>query len=174
MTTEPATTRHQDLLNDCVEFGHRLARLAVDRAEADTLAVDKAAAAYERVTRSMRHSIWLVRKLAEPVKTIDRIAARKRIIRSVEDAIGREAEDPDALHEELRTRLETPDLDDEIDTRPVADIITDIIHDLGLAAAFGTTPWKRRTPADLAELHALAAEPAVIRRPQSARIWIPP
>jgi hypothetical protein len=153
------TTPHQAVLNRFVDFGDRLVRLTVERAEAATFPVDKAAAAYDRVTRSVRKSIWLVRKLAEPAKSVDRIAARKQIIRTVEDAIQRHAEaDPsETLHEELLDRLDTSELEDEIGNRPVEDIIADILRDLGLAAIPGTQPWKRRTPADLTELHARAA-----------------
>ena len=156
--TVETTSRHQDVLNRFIDFGDRLVQLAVEQAEATTLPVEKAAASYDRVTRSVRKSIWLVRKLSEPPK--DRTAARKRIIRTVEDAIQCHAEPSDAesLQEELLDRLDAPDLDDDIDNRPVADIITDIIRDLGLAHIPGTHPWKRRTPPELAELNARAAQ----------------
>jgi hypothetical protein len=158
--TSDTGSHHSDVLNRFIDFGDRLVRLAVEQAEATTLPLDKAAAAYDRVTRSARKSIWLVRKLAEAPK--DRTTARKRIIRTVEDAIQCHADPSDAetLHEELLDRLDTLDLDDEIDDRPVADIIADITRDLGLAHIPGTHPWKRRTPTDLAELHARAAQPS--------------
>jgi hypothetical protein len=167
--TIDATTHQQAVLNDCVDLGHKLVRLVVAQAEANPTQALKAAPAYDRVTRSMRKSILLFRKLAEPVKTIDRTAARKRIIRTVEDAIQRETDTPEALHEELLDRLDTLDLEDEIGNRPVEDIIADIIHDLGLAASHGMTPWKRRTPADIAQLVARAAQPAAPTwRPKTA------
>ena len=191
MTAAPFTTPQpddrmsylQDKLTGFVDLGDRLLRLAVEKAEADKLPVEKAAAIYNGVTRSARKSAWLVRKLSEPVRTVNRLAARKRIIRVVEDTIQCHAEDPEdaeTLHEELMERLDTPDLEDEISDRPVADIITDIIRDLGLAHVPGTHPWKRRTPDDIAELCALAAQPSlpvqrqgviVPMQPQSPPQW---
>jgi hypothetical protein len=56
-------------------------------------------------------------------------------------------------------RLDGPDLDGFDLDRPVADLIADICRDLGLAAAPGTHPWKRRTPDDIAILCARAAAP---------------
>ena len=166
------TSRHQDVLNRFIDFGDRLVQLAIERAEAAELPVEKAAASYDRVTRSVRKSIWLVRKLA--AEPSERLAARKRIIRVVEDAIQCHADpfEADDLHEELRDRLDTPDLEHEIAARPVEDIITDITRDLGLAHIPGTHPWKRRTPADLSDLQNQAArhttKPAR-RNPEPAR-----
>jgi hypothetical protein len=163
LTTAPeaARTSHQrDALNAFVDLGHRLVRLAVDQSEAKTLPVEKAASIYDRVTRSVRRSIWLERHLAEPVNTIDRVAARKRIIRRVEDTIQRHAEDEEAetLHEELRERLDSLDLEDEIRGRKLEDIITDIVRDLGLVHVPGTHPWKRRTPQDIDDICIRAAQ----------------
>jgi hypothetical protein len=160
MSTAPEIadlTPHQAVLNRAIDFGDRLMRLTVEQAEAATLPVEKAAAAYDRVTRSIRKSIWLVGKLAAPAHT--RIAARKQIIRDVEDAIQRHAEpeDVETLHEELLDRMDTAELEADIATRPVEAIIADITRDLGLDATPFCHPWKRRTPADLAELHARAA-----------------
>ena len=56
----------------------------------------KAATAYDSITRSVRRSILVTRVLAEPLKTTKRVAARKQIIREVEDTIQREAEAEDA------------------------------------------------------------------------------
>src|SRR5438094_651039 len=80
------------------------------------------------------------------------------ILRDVEDAIHRAANGPAAerLAAELHDRLDAPDLDDDILHRPIADIVTEICRDLGLAAAYGATPWKRRTPRDLEALRARA------------------
>jgi hypothetical protein len=171
--TAETTSPQQDMLNDLAALGHRLARLVVEQAEALVIPAVKAATAFDRVTRSIRRCLWLASKVAEPIKTIDRIAARKQIIRKVEDTIQRHADHPDdaeSLHEELMDRLDTPDLEDEIRGRPLGDIIDDIIRDLGLAAAPGSHPWKRRTPDDLAELHARAAQPvpSIDRMPATA------
>ena len=154
------TSHHQDVLNDFVDIGHELARMVLDQAKAGTLPAVKATMEYDRLGRCVRLCIWLVRKLAEPMKTVDRIAARKQIIRTVEDSIQRHADpaDADTLHEELMDRLDTLDLEDEIAGRPIEEIIADICRDLGLATIPGSNPWKRRTPADIAILRARAAE----------------
>ena len=169
MTTTPATAeadriaRLQDALASLVDFGVRLTRVVVEQAEAATLPADKAAIAYDRVTRSARRSAWLATKLTEPAKA--RVAARKQIIRTVEDTIQREAADhheADDLREELMDRL---DWEDDTADRPTEAIIADIIHDLGLGTIRGIHPWQRRTPADLANLQARAQQP--IRHPQA-------
>jgi hypothetical protein len=170
MTTAPITTavapettsHHQDVLNAFVDMSHVLALLVVDEAKAKTLPAAKAAFAFDRLARTLRRCVWFVHKLAEPIKTIDRVAARKQIIREVEDNIQRQADDPDQaddLREELMDRLDSQDLEDDIAGRTVNQIITDIVRDLGLAHSPGNHPWKRRTPADLAELLALATQP---------------
>lgn len=135
----------------------------------DTLA--SLAAAFDRVARAVRRCIALSRSLAQPVPPTDptrrRTAARKRILREVEDRIARRDGDGDGfgdpgtgLTAELHDRLDAPDLDDDIASRPVAEVITEICRDLGLASSPGDHPWKRRTPADLAQLHARAAAPS--------------
>ena len=118
-----------------------------------------------RVARAVRRCVALARSLDEPVKPAQdparrRAAARRRIIREVEDAIHRAAHDGDraeSLQAELRDRLDAPDLDDDIAARPLAEIVTEIRRDLGLASLPGDNPWKRRTPADIAQLNARAA-----------------
>ncbi len=146
------------------------------------------AAAFDRIARAVRRSIALARSLADPVPpardpTQHRAAARKRILREVEDAIqrtapasgqtapshaapdGSDADAPgandsaEALTAELHDRLDAPDLDEDISRRPIAEIITEICRDLGLAALSGAHPWKRRTPNDLEQLRARAAAP---------------
>ena len=132
--------------------------------------------AFDRTARAVRRGILLARSLAIPVPpTRDpaqhRAAARRRIIREVEDTIQRTANDgrdgPETLQAELRDRLDAPDLDDDIGTRPTPDIITEICRDLGLAAPpGGARPWKRRTPQDIAQLCAIAAAaPSGTRQP---------
>ena len=133
------------------------------------------AAAFDRTARAVRRSILLARSLAKPVQPAQdparhRAAARRRIIREVEDAIQRPSDtaerlNAEALQAELRDRFDAPDLDDDISTRPVADIITELCRDLGLAALPGARPWKRRTPEDIRQLHARAAAPTPIRPP---------
>ena len=121
--------------------------------------------AFDRIARCVRRSIALAHALAEPSRQATRpaqhrTAARKRIIRAVEDVIHRKADASraEALGAELSERLDSPDLDDDLD-RPVADIIAEICRDLGLDDTPGVHPRKRRTPADVATLHARAAAP---------------
>jgi hypothetical protein len=134
--------------------------------------------ALERVSRTIRRSILLAMKVAEPVAAPDsaaqvqkRVAARKQIIREVEDTMertGREQEGS-ALHAELLERLDSPDLDDAIDTRPLPEIIDEMRHDLGLIGGPDSHYWKRRTPEDIAVLNARAAAPRGTARMVPAR-----
>ncbi len=71
----------------------------------------------------------------------------------------------DSLRAELRDRMDAPDLEDDITTRTVANIITEICRDLGLDALPGTHPWTRRTPDDIRQLCARAAAPSVPHPP---------
>ncbi len=126
------------------------------------------AAAFDQIARAVRRNILLARSLDRPAPPAPdpaqlRTAARKRILRETEDTIQR-AHNPDSdiaesLQAELRDRLDAPDLEDDLATRPIPDIITEIRRDLGLDAHPGTRPFKRRTPADLQTLHARAAAP---------------
>ena len=123
------------------------------------------AAAFDRIARAIRRSITLARHLNDPIKPAPdpahhRAAARAQVIRTVEDRIHRAAHEGDraeSLTAELRDRLDGPDLDDDLATRPTPDIIAEICRDLGLAALPGTDPWKRRTPADIRMLCTRAA-----------------
>ena len=190
-----ATQRDEDaqyyrqVLHELVEIGARLAR-AIDRqaAAAPGAAPEPAPAqapqpdptiAFDRIARTLRRTIALARKLSDPAQpgpteraAADaqqrRRAARKQIIREVEDTIHREAHGPEAqeraesLHAELYERLDTLDLDDDLDTLPIADIVAAIRRDLGIAAHInsrGISPWKRRTPRDVRDLCARAAGP---------------
>ncbi len=119
--------------------------------------------AYERITRSMRRTILLAQRLDEPTRkpsSRQRIDARKRIIRDVEDVIQRKApeDQQEPLHAELLERLDRPELDDEIADRSITEIVTDICRDFGIAALPGSHPWKRRIPHDIAILNARAAQ----------------
>jgi hypothetical protein len=167
------TQDYRAALHDLIGMGMDLARLVhrqvKSQAEAtpDTAPDPELIIAFERISRAVRRSILLSRKLAEPIApaaehaTQHRTAARRRIIRQVEDTIqcfGDAAEAP-SLHADLRDRLDGPELDDDIDNRPVADIIADICRDFGLAALPGTHPWQRRTAENVATLCARAAAP---------------
>ena len=172
------------VLQDLITMGADLARLVHHQATAHAQPPAPPApavspeplisltAAFDRIARAIRRSITLARTLADPIQPAPdlaqpRAAARRRILREVEDAIQRTANDaapPDAgrtadLTAELHDRLDAPDLDDDLATRPIPDIITEICRDLGLAARPGPPPWKRRTPADIQRLCARAATP---------------
>ena len=137
------------------------------------------AAAFDQVARAVRRCILLAQALDKPAQPArdparERAAARKRILREVEDLIQRPHHDTErdcdgpgaeALRVELHERLDAPDLDDDIASRPVADIIKDIRRDLGLGALPGTRPFQRRTPADVAQLCTRAAAPSAAHRP---------
>ncbi len=200
--TEPShhaadTQYYRHVLHELIDMGAGLARLLHQQATAPAQATPQdpapqpaptpapdalvsIAAAFDRIARAVRRSIALARSLADPVPPArdpaqHRAAARKRILREVEDAIQRTASSADdaasdgadaddasaeAMTAELHDRLDAPDLDEDISHRPVADIITEICRDPGLAALPGTHPWKRRTPADLEQLCARAAAPS--------------
>jgi hypothetical protein len=117
---------------------------------------------FERITRSVRRSMVLYQKLNEPPKTPspDRSTARRRIIRDVEDAIQSKAAkgEQEKLNVELVERLERPEFDDELANRSIAEIVTEICRDLGIAGLHASNPWKRRTPVDIAILNARAAQ----------------
>jgi len=136
-------------------------------------AVASVATAYDRISRAVRRCIALARSFNDPAHTPKhpphhRADARKRILRAVEDTLGRQDYDDsyrvcdptEALHAELLDRMDAPDLDRDIANRPIDDIIKDILRDLGLAALPGTRPWKRRTPSDIEQLNARAAAPS--------------
>jgi hypothetical protein len=200
---------YRHVLHDLIDMGTGFARLLHQQATAQPQAAPQdpglppalppapdialtvaLAAAFDRIARAVRRSIALARSLAEPMQPAKdpaqhRGAARKRILREVEDAIQRAApgfdhaadDEPgadaagaddasaDTLTAELHDRLDAPDLDDDVSSRPVADIITEICRDLGLAALPGAHPWKRRTPKDLEQLCARAAAPSHTRPP---------
>ncbi len=161
---------YRRVLHELIDMGVDLARdvhrQATAQAENPASTAVHAAVAFDRISRAVRRTVALARKVAEPLPTYkpagqDRVAARRRILREVEDVIQRKADgaDAEALQAELCERLDAPELEDDIGDRPVAEIIADICRDLGLAAMPGTRPWKRRTPQDIEALCACAAQP---------------
>ena len=181
---------YRGILHELVEMATDIAR-AVHRQATPEQSTQPAPAqapapdptvAFDRIARTLRRTIALARKLSEPAQPCPaqgahqrRTAARKQIIREVEDTIHREAHgsEADALHAELYERLDTLDLDDDIDTLPIADIVAAIRRDLGIAAHInsrGISPWKRRRPADVRDLCARAAGPR-IAPPRTAQPW---
>ena len=181
---------YRSVLHEFIDIGTELARAVRKQAAAETdepasMTLGDAAVAFDRLSRAVRRTVALARKVAEPVPARadagserTRAAARRRILRDVEDVIQREAEgaDVDVLEAELRERLDGPELDDEIDGRPTAEVIADICHDLGLLTFLGNHPWKRRGPADIAALCERAARPAGADRPAPgpAAAWAGP
>ena len=195
--TDRATQRDEDaqyyrqVLHELVEMATDIARAVHRQATAaPSTAPEPAPAqapqpdptiAFDRIARTLRRTIALARKLSEPARPAPverstepshqrRAAARKQIIRAVEDTIQRETDGAEAkaLHAELRERLDDPDLEDDLDQLPIAEIIRDICRDLGIVNLPGTHPWKRRTPQDVRDLCARAAEPSVAQ-PQAAQ-----
>jgi hypothetical protein len=171
----------RQVLHDLIDIGADIARALRQQAQADAApeAGSDIATGFDRVSRAIRRNMLLARRLGEAPEAAApcrRVAARKRILREVEDTIQRTtaAEAAEPLHAELLERLDAHDLDEEIDQRPVAEIIADICRDLGIAHYPGTHPWKRRTPADIAELCARARRPpgtkAADRMPSGRRL----
>jgi hypothetical protein len=185
-----STGFYLQVLHELINMGTDLARAVHQQATAEPAAdaaPTSAAApdptiAFDRIARTIRRTITLARHVAEPLperaashdaaRAHKRTAARKQIIRAVEDAIESKVhgtapgmaymddEEADGLRAELMDRMDGPDLDYFDLNRPLADHIADIRRDLGLAAAPpGMHPWKRRTPDDVAILCARAAAP---------------
>ncbi len=180
----PASQRDEDaqhyrqVLHQLVEIGTRLAR-AIDRQAAPEPApAPELSIAFDRVARTIRRTIALARKLSAPphARAAEqvhqrRVTARKQIIRDLEDTIHREAHgraaETEALHAELYERLDTMDLDDDLDTLPVAEIIAALRRDLGLdphRTTRGISPWKRRRPQDVRALCTRATKPSAVDR----------
>ncbi len=166
------TAYYRRVLHELIDMGLDMARLVHGRAKAQAEATEAAveevpgtadgSVAFDRLARAVRRTVALARRLEEPVRdgAPRRLAARRQILRAVEDVIQREASDQgeeDGLNGELYERLDAPDLDDEIDCRPVAEIVADICRDLGIADLSGSGRWKRRFPAEVAALCARAA-----------------
>ena len=158
------------VLTELLEIGMVLARRVRD----EVAPAGEAAAVFERVSRAVRRTVRMLRWLDEPVAVrragmdpgLDRVGARKRVLRAVEDRID-EAADPDdaeALHAELLERLDTAELDTDLAGRPVGEVIGEICRDLGLELSAERYPSLRRGLDDLAALQARAeAAPGATR-----------
>ena len=146
-------------LHALIEQGADLARQI--HAEPTTKPTAKAQP-FDKTARGVRRNIYLARLVTTPPAAANprpRAAARQQIIRQVEDVIQRQAEPGEeaAYEAELAERLADPDLDEDLTDRPLAEIITDITRDLGLAHVPGAHhPWKRRTPTEIRYLRAQA------------------
>ncbi len=166
---------YRRVLHELIDMGLDMARLVHGAAKAQVTeaaveveagpGVADGSVAFDRLARAVRRTVALARRLDEPVRRAPdgaprRLAARRQILRAVEDVIQREAVDQDeedGLNGELYERLDAPELDDELDCRPVAEIVADICRDLGIAELSGSGRWKRRFPAEVAALCARAA-----------------
>ena len=124
------------------------------------------ASAFDCIARAVRRTIAMARVVAEPLKvrapglaTEQRVAARKRIIRAVDDSIDDvEGPEQEVLRSEFRERLDAPELDEEIGNRPVGEIIADILRDLGRAGD-ARNPAMRRVPSEARAIGLVAAVP---------------
>jgi hypothetical protein len=130
--------------------------------------------AADRMGRTVRRTVMLIEKLLKPVKEAAerKEAARKRVVRAVENSIERDAPDEDVerLQAEFQDRMDRPDIEDDFGDRPVEEIIAEIRQDLGIAAAqIGGRPWKRRTPGDVA----LLCKRAATKRPAAGPFVLP-
>ena len=164
---------YRPILHELILMGMDIARAVHAQAQAEAAPpAESTTIAFDRISRTIRRTVALSRRLDEPVPqraerdpAQHREAARRSIIRQVEDTIRwrqqwpKFGENEEALRAELRERLDGPDIEDDVGHRPIAEIIADICHDLGLGRSSGAEAWKRRTPADIAELCARAAQP---------------
>ena len=143
-------------------------------------------ARFHRAALGVRLTILLSRKIQEPIPNQDQVnaaaaaklraAARRQILRTVQDAIATDAPrsktnpqpNPraESLRAELVERLDAPDVEDDIGTRSVFDIVGTILRDLGLSPSPNGT-YHRRTPQDVETLCAQAAKPPTA--PQTPR-----
>jgi hypothetical protein len=160
-----ATENCRRILGNLLDISNEMAEILAYQIRSQTddpEAARKTVAAFTPLAQSIRRTIMLHEKLGKPAKPRpNRIAARRRIIRDVEDAIEREARSPaeqETLHAEFLERLDRPDLEDDIADRSIVDIVTDITRDLGLPDLDGTNNWQRRIPHDIAILNARAAQ----------------
>ncbi len=156
-------------LHELISVGTDLARdiQSARRTTPPELTAEQAAHAFERVARATRRTVLLATRLDDHPRP-DPHADRRAVIRAVEDAIAREprAAAPEARHRlelEFRERLDAPELAEDLASRPVAEIIADILHDMDLGRLpFAAAPhFRRRTPTAIRHLHALARGEAV-------------
>ncbi len=171
-SSSTAPTDHSDedtqhcrrVLGGLIDIASEMAAILAQQIKSqrdDPAAAQATVAAFATLAQSVRRTVMLHDKLGQPKKPRpNRIAARKRIIRDVEDAIQREApeDEQETLHAEFLERLDRPDLDEEIAARSIAEVVTDITRDLGIGGLYNTHPWKRRIPHDIAILNARAEQ----------------
>jgi hypothetical protein len=129
--------------------------------------------AFNQMARTIRRCILLAQKVCEPARAraVDdseqrRVAARRQIIRRVEDAIHRDAPagEAESLRAEFAERLDAPEFEADLD-RPIEEVVQEIRADMGLLGANGAKRWPRRTPQDLAAMAARARAKSGPARP---------
>ncbi len=128
----------------------------------------------ERVTRIIRYTIGLARKVAEPLPAAptastshEHTKTRDHIIREVEDVIldhfkGRAFKN---FRDDLFCYLEKPDFERMIGKRPIPELITELARHLGLAGLHGPEPLRYHTDEALEEIEERANRPRPPREP---------
>ena len=163
MSTDPSIPDDQTLLNALRGTGLRLvqsidASLDADRTPDELAAL---AATYERTGRGVRRTIAFCRHLAQAAAdpVAKRAADRRRIIRTVEDAIERSAAPGNAenLRAEFYERLDSPEFAEELEHFTPEQAAEHVLRDFGLGNPDFAAPYPRRTPSDIAILSARAA-----------------
>jgi hypothetical protein len=178
------------ILIELVNKGAEICRVIVQQVKAEAEAKDPAAEPapdytlrFCRVSRSIRQSMMYCQQLTGSSPQADaagprRVAARKQVIRAVEDAIHRDApaDEVETLRSELAERMEGPEFDDDLDGRPIEEIVNAIRADLGIRGRASAEQWPRRMPEDILVLSDRAAAPCrapgVTRLPPQA--WMDP
>jgi hypothetical protein len=141
----PLTQDSQEIINELLAMGVRFLNRIEFRAEAEPETMPEMAALYDRVSRSVRRSIALRHHLDQaPSRTQQRTAGRRKIIRTVEDAIDLRAETP-----EQAERL-TAELHKRRTPGEVAELC---------ARASGRSDWNEAKPESAAQ-RCVAAEPS--------------
>lgn len=137
--------RHGAALQELAALGLDLARdlQARARASRDDAAAERLAIAFHRVSRSVRMTLSLEARLAQEVRAVERdgparrrhLAPERRV--QVKAAVTRqawesEAEDPEALLEDLDARLSEEGLFDSFIDDSLDDVVARICRDLGI------------------------------------------
>ena len=180
MSQTTALEKHQPTIDVLIDAGTTFARRL--HKEVDIVAAENLPAlarAFERIATAVRRTILLDEHLAKPVpiktNAARRTQVRKTIIRRVEFVINKEVEPSDAasLRVELIDRLDTPDADQDIDFRPGADIVQEILDDMGIGRLPFQSERPRRTPEDIEILNAKAARRPPNQTPPKPRVQKP-
>lgn len=153
-TVYQAEDMRQRQLRKRIDEGMETIRRLEREARSDPARLIDVTLEFVRVSDRIRRAIKSSHKLDQAAQAraaaaaAQRSAIRRRIIHEVEGAIrcvadGAEAE---ALRKSVRERLDSAGLDGEIDCRPVADIIADMLRDLGLAPSRAYADAKAPSP----------------------------